>query len=109
MESEEPLEPKQRKVYTREYKVEAVRLATENGKSLAQVAKDLGINKNTLWNWSRELRRDQQNAFPGKGRMKPIEEENRRLRRENQVLRQERDFLKKAAVWLAQEAHPSTD
>jgi transposase len=109
MESEGQLEPRRRRVYDREFKVEAVRLTTENGKSLAQVARDLGINENTLWNWSRQLRSDPQTAFPGKGRMKPTEEENRRLRRENQVLRQERDFLKKAAVWLAQEAHPSTD
>jgi len=109
MESEEQLEPRRRRVYDREFKVEAVRLATENGKSLARVARDLGINENTLWNWRQQLRSDPQSAFPGKGRMKPIEEENRRLRRENQVLRQERDFLKKAAVWLAQEAHPSTN
>ena len=103
------MEQKRRKVYTREFKVEAVRLATESGKSLAAVARDLGINENTLWNWRKELRADPRDAFPGKGRMKPLEEENRRLRRENLILRQERDFLKRAAVWLAQEAHPRTD
>lgn len=108
MESEDQLEQK-RKVYTREYKVEAVRLTTESGQSVARVAQDLGINKNTLWNWRKQFLTDPQDAFPGKGRMKPLEDENRRLRRENQVLRQERDFLKKAAVWLAREAHQSTD
>lgn len=109
MESEGPLEQKQRKVYTREYKVEAVRLTTEGSRSVVQVAKDLGLSKNTLWKWRQQLLADPPDAFPGKGRMKPLEEENRRLRRENQVLRQERDFLKKAAVWLAREAHQSTD
>ena len=109
MESEEHLEKRERKVYTREYKVEAVRLTTESGQSVGRVAQDLGINKNTLWNWRKQLQTDPQDAFPGKGRMKPLEDENRRLRRENQVLRQERDFLKKAAVWLAREAHQSTD
>ncbi len=109
MESEERLEPKKRKIYTREYKVGAVRLTTEGGQSIIRVARDLGISKNTLWNWRKQLRTDPKDAFPGKGRMKPLEEENRRLRRENQVLREERVFLKKAAVWLAQEAHQSTD
>jgi transposase len=109
MEPEDHLEQKQRRVYTREYKVEAVRLTTEGGQSVARVAQDLGINENNLWRWRKELLTAPQDAFPGKGRMKPLEEENRRLRRENQVLRQERDFLKKAAVWLAREAHQSTD
>lgn len=94
-----------RKTYTREFKVEAVKLATENGSSVARVAKDLGLNESTLYNWRSELRTDQQHAFPGKGYMKPLEDENRQLRRENALLREERDFLKKAAVWLAREAH----
>lgn len=104
------MEPeKKRKVYTREFKVEAVRLATEAGQSVSQVARDLGLNENTLWRWRQLLKDDPQTAFPGRGRLKPQEEELRRLRRENQILRQERDFLKKAAVWLAREAHSSTD
>jgi transposase len=104
------MEPeKKRKVYTREFKTEAVRLAAESGQPARQVARDLGINENTLWKWRKQLKDDPQTAFPGRGRLKPQDEELRRLRRENQVLRQERDFLKKAAVWLAQEAHSSTD
>jgi transposase len=103
------MEKKKRKVYTREFKVEAVRLASESGHSVAQIARDLDLGENTLWKWVKQFKTDPQQAFPGKGRMKPLEEENRRLRRECQTLRQERDFLKKAAVWLAQEAHPSTD
>jgi transposase len=94
-----------RKVYTREYKIEAVRLTTEGGVSVAQAARDLGVNENTLHKWRQQLGADPQQAFPGKGHMKPLEEENRRLRRENAILREERDFLKKAAVWLAREAH----
>lgn len=105
----EPEEKKKRKIYTREFKVEAVKLATETGQSVSRVARDLGLNENTLWRWRRQLKDDPQTAFPGRGRLKPQEEELRRLRRENQILRQERDFLKKAAVWLAREAHSSTD
>lgn len=98
-----------RKTYTREYKLAAVRLTTEGGISVAQAARDLGINENTLHKWRQRLAADPQDAFPGKGKLKPRDEELRRLRRENQALRQERDFLKRAAVWLAREAHGSTD
>jgi transposase len=94
-----------RKIYAREYKIEAVRMTTEGGVSVAQAARDLGVNENTLHKWRQQFRADSQQAFPGKGHMKPLEEENRRLRRENAILREERDFLKKAAVWLAREAH----
>lgn len=101
-------EKKKRRVYTREFKVEAVRLTTEPGQSVARVARDLGLNENMLWRWRQQLKDDPQTTFPGRGRLKPRDEELRRLRRENQILRQERDFLKKAAVWLAREAHSST-
>jgi transposase len=102
--------PKERrKVYTREFKLEAVRLAVAGETSVAQVARDLGINENTLHKWKQQLRADPEQAFPGRGRLKPQDEELRRLRRETLKLRQEVLFLKKAAVWLAQEAHPSTD
>lgn len=102
------LEKGTRKTYTREYKLNAVRLTTEGGISVAQAARDLGINENTLHNWRKQLQKDPQHAFPGKGRLKPMEEDNRRLRRENQTLRDEVKFLKRAAVWLAREVPGST-
>lgn len=98
-----------RKTYTREFKLNAVRLTTEGGHSVAQVARDLGINDNTLHKWKQQLRDDPEQAFPGKGNLKPLEEETRRLRRDNQRLQQENAFLKRAAVWLAREAHGSSD
>jgi transposase len=95
---------KPRKVYTREYKIEAVRLTTEGGIPVAQAARDLGINENTLHNWRRQFR--QWGAGPAAGKESlSLAEENRRLRKDNATLRDERDFLKKAAVWLAREAH----
>ena len=103
------LEKRPRKSYTREYKLNAIRLTTEGGISVAQAARDLGLNENTLHNWRRQYRKDEQDAFPGKGRLKPADEELRRLRRENQTLRNEVKFLKRAAVWLAREAPGSTE
>lgn len=104
----EQSKPDVRKNYTREYKLEAVRLTTEGGISVAQAARDLGINENTLHKWRQQLSADCEQAFPGKGKLKPQDEELRRLRRENQTLRDEVKFLKRAAVWLAREAHGST-
>ena len=93
-----------RKVYSREYKIEAVRLTTEGGIPFARAARDLGINENTLHNWRRQFR--QWGAGPAAGKEALSQaEENRRLRRELAIAREERDFLKKAAVWLAREAH----
>ena len=97
-------EKKPRKSYTREYKIEAVRLTTEGGVAVAQAARDLGINENTLHNWRRQFRQWGAGPMAGKGD-RTLAEENRRLRKELAVTREERDFLKKAAVWLAKEAH----
>ena len=97
-------EKKPRKVYTREYKIEAVRLTTEGGIAVAQTARDLGINENTLHNWRRQFR--QWGAAPNAGREALSQaEEIQRLRKELADTQKERDLLKKAAVWLAKEAH----
>ena len=85
-----------RRHYSREFKLEAVRLATEGGISVAQAARDLGIHDTVLRRWKKQFEEDPAGAFPGKGRLKPEDEELRRLRRENARLSQERDILKKA-------------
>jgi transposase len=102
-------ERRPRKTYTREFKLNAIRLTTTGGVTVAQAARDLGICENTLHKWRQEARRDPAGAFPGKGHLKPLEEENRRLRRENRLLQDEVKFLKRAAVWLAREAPKSTN
>ena len=81
---------------TKEFKQEAVRLVQMSGKSAVQIAKDLGVSDSALSRWVRESREHPEEAFPGKGRQSPADEELRRLQRENDVLRQERDILKKA-------------
>ena len=87
---------KEKRVFTAEFKREALNLVETSGKSLAQVARDLGISDNTLHGWQQQMREHGQEAFPGSGHQTPQEEEMRRLRRENEILRQERDILKKA-------------
>ncbi|WP_435533312.1 IS3 family transposase [Variovorax boronicumulans] len=91
-----------RRQFSREFKLEAVKLVKERGVSVAQAARDLDVHENVLRKWVREAAVDPQQAFPGQGVMKPEQAELERLRRENAKLRMERDLLKKAAGLLRQ-------
>lgn len=84
------------KQYSREFKVEALRLLETSGKSANQLELDLGIGKGNLSRWRKQFAEEGEDAFPGHGRQTPEQEELRKLRRENEILRQERDILKKA-------------
>jgi transposase len=86
---------KQRKVYPREFKIEAVRLMEESELTTQQIADDLGISNSSLNRWRRELRADPDQAFPGNGKVKERDQEVAQLRRELHRVRQERDILKK--------------
>jgi transposase len=85
-----------RRAHTREFKEDAVRLVQDKGVSISQAAYELGIHENTLYKWKRQYADDPEGSFPGKGRLKPQDEELRRLQRENVVLKEEREILKKA-------------
>ncbi len=93
-----------RRQFSREFKLEAVRLVKDRGVSVAQAARDLDVHENVLRKWMRELATDPQQAFPGKGLMKPEQAELERLKKENAKLRMERDILKKAAAYFAKES-----
>jgi transposase len=95
---------RKRRVYTAEFKAEAVKLVTEKGYSLAEAARSLGIHETLLRSWKLAVEKQGDQAFPGHGKLPPFEEEIRRLRAENQRLRAERDILKKATALFAQEA-----
>ena len=83
----------ERKVYTEEFKREAVRLAQERG-NIAQTARDLGISDNTLQGWKRQLDKTPDNPFPGNGN--PRDAEFAQLQRENARLKEDNEILKKA-------------
>jgi len=94
---------KERRVYTKEFKAEAVALAEKREKPISQVAKDLGLNENVLRRWmqqTREAAGSGLQAFPGHGR--PRDAELARLRKENKALKEANEILKKAAVIFAQ-------
>jgi transposase len=93
-----------RRTYTAEFKTEAVKLVTDQGYSVAEAARSLGISETLLRSWKQALEAKGAQAFPGQGKLSPFEEENRRLRAENKRLLAERDILKKAAAFFAREA-----
>jgi transposase len=76
-----------RKNYTAEFKQEAVRLVTEQGYSMSQAARNLDINIDMLRRWKHQMNEQGREAFPGKGRLLPEQEELYRLREENKRLR----------------------
>ncbi|PZN98055.1 MAG: IS3 family transposase [Alphaproteobacteria bacterium] len=84
-----------RRQFSREFKVEAVKLVRERGVSVAQAARDLDLHVNVLRKWVRDHDADPPSAFPGHGQMKPEQLEIERLRREVTKLKAERDILKK--------------
>ena len=87
---------KQKRQYTREFKLEALQLWASSGKSAAEIEDDLGISRGRLYHWKRVLNVAGEDAFPGQGRQSGAEEELRQLRRELALVKQERDILKKA-------------
>ncbi len=94
----------ERRKFTREFKVEAVRLIKDRGVSYAQAAEDLGVHPTQLRDWVKKLADDPQHAFPGNGQMKPEQQEIAQLKREVAKLKAERDILKKAAAYFAKES-----
>jgi len=93
----------ERRIFSREFKIEAVRLVRERGVSVAQASRDLDVHENLLRKWIKQLADDPLEAFPGHGKMKAAEAEIAQLKREVQKLKAERDILKKAADYFAKD------
>src|SRR3954469_8446546 len=94
----------ERRKFTREFKLEAVRLIKDRGVSYVQASQDLNVHTSQLRDWVKKLSDDPQHAFPGQGQMKPEQVEIARLKREVTKLKAERDILKKAAAYFAKES-----
>ena len=94
----------QRRKFSREFKLEAVKLVRDRGVAVAQAARDLDLHENVLRKWVREAEADPQSAFPCNGQMKPEQQEIERLRRELARMKAERDILKKAAAYFARDS-----
>jgi transposase len=93
-----------RRIFSREFKLEAVKLVRDRGVAVVQACRDLDIAESVLRRWIRESEADPRHAFPGQGQMRPEQQEIDRLRREVAKLQAERDILKKAAAYFARDA-----
>ena len=95
----------QKNNYPLEFKTSAVKLAVESDQSVAQIARDLGVNDNTLYSWinkySNSYKNNQNNMQVNN---ESCFEENKRLKKELTLVKQERDLLKKAAAYFAKES-----
>jgi len=92
---------RKRRQYSREFKLEAVKMVVEQDRTVKDVAEGLGIDRSLLQGWKKQFLEDGSVAFPGHGRLKPDAEELRALHKELSRVRQERDILKKALAYFA--------
>jgi transposase len=94
----------ERRVYTSQFKREAVELVDREGVSVAEAARRLGVDQTLLRSWKLKFQEQGDQAFPGAEQRTAIEEEVRQLREENARLKMERDILKKATAFFARES-----
>ncbi|WP_258881243.1 IS3 family transposase [Paenibacillus sp. sptzw28] len=88
------------KKYDRDFKIQTIRMIQEEGKPVAQVARELGISENTLYRWMSEFKQEGKQAFPGSGNLKPDEKAARELQKRIRDLEEENEILKKANALL---------
>ena len=92
---------KKRRSYTKEFKVESVRLVIDQGRTIADVAKSLGIAESVLSQWKKNYAKLAGEAFPGNGRRTAHDDEVWQLKKQLSQATQERDILKKALAYFA--------
>ncbi|MCA1602481.1 MAG: transposase [Acidobacteria bacterium] len=98
---------KERKQYTKEFKEGAARLVTEQGRTVADAAKSLGVSPWTMSRWVRTAKSEGGEAFRGHGQRMPLEQENFELRQQVKQLEEERAILKN--VWLRRRSQPRNE
>lgn len=103
------MEKRRRRKFGKEFKIEAVKLVTERGMKVTEVSRDLGISKELLYRWKNDYEKSGNNSFPGEGKLKPEEEDLRKLRRELANVKEERNILKKAIAIFSKAPNPNTN
>ena len=89
--------------YSKEFKLEAIRLAENTDKPITELARELGIRVNQIYKWKEQLSKKQEDAFPGHGKQLGKDAEIAQLKKELAQAREENEILKKAAAYFARE------
>ena len=97
-------EANRRRRFDAQFKLDALKLVQESDRTISDIARDLGIRRELLYKWKRELEADPEYAFPGKGKLKPEQEQLRQLQQELARAKEERDILKKALAFFSKNA-----
>lgn len=97
-----------RQVYTKEFKIKAVELLESSNKPLRQIARELGVAENNLYNWRKQYLFKQEKAFPNQPQLNEKDLELKRLKARVAELEEEREILKKAAAFFAKEGQRNT-
>jgi len=82
--------------YDKAFKLNAIQLCLESGRSPKKIGEELGVPSSTLTTWIQNYKKEGSQAFPGKGHVKAADQETALLRKELAIVREERDILKKA-------------
>jgi len=97
----------ERRKYSKEFKLETVRMFENGERSLAEIERELGITKGLIWKWRESLEKQtkKEEAFPGNGKLTETEARIRQLERENALLKQDKEILKKVLVMYSKESN----
>ena len=102
------MEVKHRRRFSKEFKLDVINTIKLGDKSVPVLAEELGIDKSTLYNWVKKYDEDKQEAFPGEGKLKPSDDEVRKLRKQLADVTEERDILKKAISIFSKDQKKNT-
>jgi transposase len=102
------MEVQHRRRFSKEFKLDVINTLKLGDKSVPALAEELGINKATLYNWVKKYDEDKEEAFPGEGKLKPSDEEVRKLRKQLADVTEERDILKKAISIFSKDQKKNT-
>jgi len=94
-----------RKKYSKEFKLEAIRMYENGERTITEVEQALGITAGLLWKWKENLKNQpkKEEAFPGNGRLTDTEARIRQLERENALLREDKEILKKVLTMYSKD------
>jgi transposase len=96
---------KERRKYSKEFKLEAIRMYEKGERSVSEVERELGITQGLLWKWKTDLEKQpkKEEAFPGNGRLTDTEARIRQLERENAMLKEDKEILKKVLTMFSKD------